>query len=60
MMHGFIGHVDRHVTSLGSNFRDEEAMLRNCELESVEQLARENSQKQTVQNSLNLFWTVCF
>eukprot|EP00975_Prorocentrum_lima_P070760 12933957-Prorocentrum_lima.AAC.1 len=54
MMHGHIGHVDHHVSSLSSHFREEEAMLRNCESESVEQLARESSLRQAAQNNLNL------
>eukprot|EP00975_Prorocentrum_lima_P039703 8342672-Prorocentrum_lima.AAC.1 len=38
---------------MGSHFREEEAMLNNCELEKVGQLARETRQQQIIESRLN-------
>eukprot|EP00975_Prorocentrum_lima_P057566 12070621-Prorocentrum_lima.AAC.1 len=41
------------VTRLGSHLHEEEAILRSCESESAEQLARDTRQRETLQSRLN-------
>eukprot|EP00975_Prorocentrum_lima_P003088 678509-Prorocentrum_lima.AAC.1 len=53
MMNGLMGHVDMHVTGLGSHFHEEESILRSCESGSAEHLARETRQRETLQSRLN-------